>query len=85
MPHFRFRPDAILLLCELCALFSAETRLWIGHSGIANNIDTVPQLEALLLIYGAQDRLWRAERHIHSKAPASVREFARAFELEKDH
>jgi hypothetical protein len=114
---------------------------------LENYIDTVPQLEALLLIYGMEERLWKAEdiatriyisaesaldiletlkrraligvgegafqyrrnpptdektvvisavadayrRHlvpiatfIHSKAPASIREFARAFELKKD-
>lgn len=114
---------------------------------VETNIDTVPQLEALLLIYGTEDRSWKAEeiaariyvalesahgilealrrrgllvvsedslgyrrspatdttnaliakvsdayrRHlvpiatfIHSKASASVREFARAFEIKKD-
>lgn len=113
---------------------------------IETNIDTVPQLEALLLIYGTEDRPWKTEeiasriyvavasahdiletlrrralivsddsagyrrspatdatttliaevshayrRHlvpiatfIHSKASASVREFARAFEIKKD-
>lgn len=114
---------------------------------IETHIDTVPQLEALLLIYGTEDRPWKTEeiatriyvalesardilealrrrslivlsedslgyrrspatdattaliatvshayrRHlipiatfIHSKASASVREFARAFEIKKD-
>lgn len=114
---------------------------------IESNIDSVPQLEALLLIYGAEERAWTAEeiatrtyvaieaardilealkrrmllqtddepmyrrvrviddkvmmipavadayrRHlvliatfIHSRASVSVREFARAFEIKKDH